>query len=157
MHPELAAALEALGWAAASSGALPQEVPSPEGAPTADERFLEGAARLVYVNAYERSDAARARCIEHYGPACSACDVDFGERYGPAGEGLIHVHHEVPLSEIGEAYEVDPVEDLKPVCPNCHAVIHRRSPPYTIAEVRAMLRDAAVLTLAAGVPARRAT
>jgi 5-methylcytosine-specific restriction protein A len=28
------------------------------------------------------------------------------------------------LSEVSGEYIVDPVEDLRPVCPNCHAVLH---------------------------------
>jgi hypothetical protein len=28
------------------------------------------------------------------------------------------------------------------VCPNCHAVIHRREPPFTIHEVQKMLKHA---------------
>jgi len=34
------------------------------------------------------------------------------------------VHHLVPISKIGKKYRVDPIKDLRPVCPNCHAVIH---------------------------------
>ena len=36
------------------------------------------------------------------------------------------VHHIKPLSEINEEYEVDPINDLIPVCPNCHAMLHRQ-------------------------------
>ncbi len=35
------------------------------------------------------------------------------------GEGFIHVHHLKPLSEVGYEYRVDPIRDLRPVCPNC--------------------------------------
>ena len=56
--------------------------------------------------------------------------------------GLIHVHHCKPLSEIQEGYEVDPIKHLIPICPNCHAVIHRRKPPYTIEEVKGFLKKA---------------
>ncbi len=44
-----------------------------------------------------------------------------------------------PISEIAEEYEVDPVKDLRPVCPNCHAMIHRRSPPLSIEELQVLL------------------
>ena len=40
----------------------------------------------------------------------------------------------------GADYEVDPVRDLRPVCPNCHAVLHRREPPYSLDEVREFLQ-----------------
>jgi 5-methylcytosine-specific restriction protein A len=53
---------------------------------------------------------------------------------------IIHVHHIVPVSSIGEKYKVDPINDLIPVCPNCHAVFHLSDPPHTIDEVKAFLR-----------------
>ncbi|PSQ81578.1 MAG: HNH endonuclease, partial [Bacteroidetes bacterium QS_8_68_15] len=100
----------------------------------------EGAVREVKVNAYERSAAARRRCIAHHGTECYVCGFDFEERYGEAGEGFIHVHHEKPLAAAEQEQEVDPIADLKPVCPNCHGIIHRRTPPYTTEETRQMLR-----------------
>ena len=101
--------------------------------------FWEGSMRQVTVNAYERNPRARRLCIAAHGTSCCVCEFDFGAVYGPAAEGFIHVHHLRPLSDIAEEYQVDPVNDLRPVCPNCHAVIHRRTPPYSIEEVRAML------------------
>ena len=94
--------------------------------------YLEGAYQRVLVNRYERDRDARDKCIRYYGATCKVCDLNFGEQYGKIGEGFIHVHHLRPLSEIGAEYRVDPVRDLKPVCPNCHAMLHRRKPPYTI-------------------------
>jgi hypothetical protein len=111
----------------------PDEIPS--GAP-----LVEGAVCQVTVNAYERNPEARARCIARHGTACVICGFSFGAVYGPVAEGFIHVHHLRPLSEIGREYKVDPVEDLRPVCPNCHAVLHRREPPYSLDEVREFLR-----------------
>ena len=35
---------------------------------------------------------------------------------------LIQVHHLVPLSAIGKKYRVDPIRDLRPVCPNSRRV-----------------------------------
>lgn len=102
--------------------------------------YPEGTARQVLVNAYERNAAARQACINHYGPICKACDLDFEDRYGPIGIGFIHVHHEVPIATIGVDYKVDPVRDLKPLCPNCHAMLHRHEPPISVAKLRTMLR-----------------
>jgi predicted HNH restriction endonuclease len=67
------------------------------------------------------------------------CGFNFGESYGPVAEGLIHVHHLKPISEIGAQYQVDPVADLWPVCPNCHAVIHFGGKTRTIEEVKELL------------------
>jgi 5-methylcytosine-specific restriction protein A len=122
-------------WATHTGGTLP---PLPEELP-ADTPLYEGGVRQITVNAYERNPAARRRCIALHGPRCAICGFDFASAYGPAGAGIIHVHHLRPLSTIGQDYVVDPITDLIPVCPNCHAVIHRRPEPHTIEEIRAFL------------------
>jgi 5-methylcytosine-specific restriction protein A len=75
-----------------------------------------------------------------YWTVCCVCGFDFVATYGEVMAGFTHVHHLKPLATIGGGYQLDPVQDLRPVCPNCHAVIHRREPPYTIEEVRQLLR-----------------
>lgn len=99
----------------------------------------EGSVRQVLVNAYERSSAARAACIAHYGHACSVCGFDFGKAYGPIGKDFIHVHHLKEIASIAEEYEVDPIQDLRPVCPNCHAMLHRRKPAFTILDLQHLI------------------
>ena len=103
--------------------------------------LVEGAKTSVVVNAYERNASARAQCLKVHGTNCAVCDLNFGQRYGPIAENYIHVHHLRPLSEIKTSYTVDPEKDLRPVCPNCHAVIHidRTKPPLKLDEVRRML------------------
>jgi 5-methylcytosine-specific restriction protein A len=121
------------------------EVRSPDEVP-AGIPLVEGAVHQIAVNAYERNPVARARCIAHYGPSCVVCGFTFGAVYGPLAEGFIHVHHVKPLSEIGAEYEVDPVADLRPVCPNCHAVIHLSGECRKIDEVRQLLQAVATPT-----------
>lgn len=104
------------------------------------QSVFEGAKRLVTVNIYERDPSARRKCIAHWGIICNVCNFDFAKIYGQIGEGFIHVHHLRPLSEIGERYELDPITDLRPVCPNCHAMLHRTSPPMTIDSLRSIIR-----------------
>ncbi len=114
------------------------------GPPTAPgpARLYEGTAYSVTLTGYERNRQARKECIDHYGASCFLCKLDFADRYGAAGAGYIHVHHLAPLSQnYNGPHTVDPVEDLRPVCPNCHAVIHRRSPPYTMEEMQRILDD----------------
>jgi 5-methylcytosine-specific restriction protein A len=65
--------------------------------------------------------------------------MDFGERYGDIMKEFIHVHHLLPMSRMKEEDRVDPIAELRPVCPNCHAVIHRQDPPFTIEQARALL------------------
>jgi len=74
--------------------------------------------------------------LDKHGCACTICGFSFGKHFGKIGEGFIHVHHLIPLAKIGNEYQVDPIKDLIPVCPNCHTMLHRRDPPYTIEELQ---------------------
>lgn len=85
--------------------------------------YPEGAVSQVLVNVYEREPKARKACIEHYGLNCHVCNFNFESVYGELGKGFIHVHHLKPVAD-GE-YQVNPIDDLRPICPNCHAMIHR--------------------------------
>lgn len=107
-------------------------------------RCVEGAARTLAVNSYERNSEARAAAIAKHGCRCSVCGFNFLKAFGPIGAGVIHVHHLVLLSQIGESYELDPSRDLIPICPNCHAITHRRDPPFTPDELREMLRTSSL-------------
>ncbi|MBI3568200.1 MAG: HNH endonuclease [Gemmatimonadetes bacterium] len=120
---------------------IPPQVP--EELPGQPEEFVEGAAVSVSVNAYERSGRARAECLRHHGYSCAVCGFDFERAYGALGRGFIHVHHVVSLSAIRRAYVVDPITDLIPVCPNCHALIHRTQPAQTIEALRSQLASQA--------------
>lgn len=126
-------ALEKLGWGPPAGFMSPDEV-------RVAGPLVEGAVCRVTVNAYERNPEARRQCIAAHGTACYICGFRFGAVYGPEAEGYIHVHHVRPLSEIGGEYVVDPVEDLRPVCPNCHGVLHLGGRCRSIDEVRQLLR-----------------
>jgi 5-methylcytosine-specific restriction protein A len=99
-----------------------------------EDKYYEGAIKQIKINRYERDLEARNKCIAHYGLSCCICGFNFEKKYGSLGEGFIHVHHLKPLSEIRCEYKLEPIQDLRPVCPNCHALIHRRRPPYSIEE-----------------------
>ena len=108
---------------------------------TSKEKFYEGSVKEITVNAYERDPEARQRCIDFHGLNCIACGFNFEKKYGELGKGFIHVHHLRPLSDIGEKYEIDPENDLCPICPNCHGMIHKKKPPYSIKEIKQMIRS----------------
>ena len=109
-------------------------------APSSDV-FKEGASEYVMLNKYERNPQARATCIAAHGTACKVCGIDFAKAYGPEFAGKIEVHHIIPLSEIGEEYVVDPINDLVPVCPNCHTALHsKKDGVYTVEEIRLLLK-----------------
>lgn len=111
------------------------EVPAVDG-----RKYPEGTVRQVTVNAYERDRRARNECVHIHGARCKVCDFDFGEHYGNLGEGFIHVHHLTPISCVEGPYEVDPKTELLPVCPNCHAMLHRVNPPLGIDELKSRLK-----------------
>ncbi len=115
-----------------SNSDIPEEILTPE-------LFSEGATRTITVNAYERNPAARKVCIEHYGYKCAVCERSLEDIYGSVASGMVHVHHLTELARIGKTYEVDPLADLRPVCPNCHAVLHRSTPAMSIKKLRTIL------------------
>ena len=86
-----------------------------------------------------RNSANRMACIQLRGTHCLACGTDMGEVYGEPGEGFIEVHHLEPLASYDGARRVDPETDLAPVCPNCHAILHRTTPPMSIETLRSLL------------------
>jgi 5-methylcytosine-specific restriction enzyme A len=106
-----------------------------------DQVFPEGALSRVEVNRYERDPRARKACLDHHGYRCAVCQFSFEERYGSLGRNYIHVHHTLELSRVPPGYRVDPVTDLVPLCPNCHAMIHRGTgPAFTVDELKRQLR-----------------
>lgn len=142
------AVLERLGFDCVALG--PSDLPPP---PDPDQPALqEGAERQVSRNMRERNPAARKRCVDHCRAqnggrlACAACDLDFSERYGDLGAGFIHVHHLAPLSGSDGRREVVPEMDLVPICPNCHAMLHRGrawDDPLPVTELQKLLRKEA--------------
>lgn len=110
-----------------SGGLLPGSLPQP-------------AVRWSLTSRWEHHPGARRVCLAHHGPACSACGFDPEAVFGPDGAGVMQVHHIVPPSLLSDGYELDPVTDLVPLCPTCHAVSHRGFPdPFTPAELRRLL------------------
>jgi 5-methylcytosine-specific restriction protein A len=91
-----------------------------------DSVFYEGLRKQVLVNKYERSSIARDKCIEYHGDTCKVCETNFYQTYGELGQGFIHVHHLIPLHRVSKEYKIDYKEHLVPVCPNCHAMLHRK-------------------------------
>jgi 5-methylcytosine-specific restriction protein A len=111
----------------------PEEIINPN-------EYVEGAKKQITVNAYERDRGARNKAIEIHGLNCIVCDINFENFYGGIGIGFIHVHHLKPLHVVGKEYEVNPEHDLVPVCPNCHAMLHRSSKPPSITQLKDLIQ-----------------
>jgi len=103
--------------------------------------YAEGTRMSVLVSRYERDAAAKEACVEHFGCKCFVCGFSFAEQYGAAGEGVIEVHHLESVSASGPRL-IDPTQDLRPLCSNCHTMVHRRFPAFSLDEVKAYLKNA---------------
>lgn len=91
------------------------------------QTFTEGKTHSLSVKAFERNEQARDACLKHYGYSCQICGINFEKFYGEIGENFIHVHHVDFISSFnGIEHKINPIEGLIPVCPNCHAMLHRK-------------------------------
>ncbi|TCG08827.1 hypothetical protein BZM27_09250 [Paraburkholderia steynii] len=117
----------------------PETIVYPDEVEMSPKAYVEGAVSQVLVNRYERDRDARDAAIAHYGCHCYVCGFDFGKVYGALGQDFIHVHHVIDIATIGAEYHVDPIEDLRPVCPNCHAMLHKTTPAMDVNELRAVI------------------
>ena len=138
VRPELTDELEAVWFDFLTTQNIRQNPYAPKGTET-QKIFTEGTANQVTQTRYERNPFARTACIKHYGYTCSVCSFDFEKHYGNLGKNFIHVHHLRQVAAVGKTYEVDPITDLRPVCPNCHAMLHRTNPPLTIENLKSLL------------------
>ena len=100
----------------------------------------EGSVYSEIVRKYERSRYNRALCLKYYGFMCRGCGDKLEEKYGPVGTNVIHVHHIVPVSLMHGAYQLNPIKDLIPLCPNCHNIVHRKNPPMSIKELNLLTK-----------------
>lgn len=99
-------------------------------------KYSECQIKTIKVNSYERNRAARQKCIDHFGKTCQICDFSFKDKFGDIGSEFIHVHHKIEISTIGEEYSIDPITDLIPVCPNCHSMLHKKIPAFSVEELK---------------------
>ena len=105
------------------------------------ESYSDGTKSKKLVTRYERDPNLREEAIRIHGCICKVCQFNFEETYGDYAKGYIHIHHIVPISEMGENPDVNPEHDLVPLCANCHAVVHRRKDrTLSISELKLMIR-----------------
>ena len=126
IRPQIRDAIIELEWYATGEEKASQ-LPEP--------RF-EGSEVLRLLSIRERDPVLRAACLAFHGYRCLICGSDLGEIYGELGKNCIHVHHIQPLAERKGSGVTDPKTDLIPVCPNCHAIIHRGGGTRSPDEVR---------------------
>lgn len=116
-----------------------------------DENYVvtEGKSEIKTSVTKERSKKLRDAAIQHYTEngtiKCAVCGFDFYEFYGEHGEGYIQIHHENPIYQYSDegfaTYIKEAIKHTKPVCSNCHCMIHRnKSHMLTIDELKAIIK-----------------
>jgi len=106
-----------------------------------DTILKEGARFSVTSTAIERNPIARQKCIDHFGYTCEACEINMESKYGAIGKGFIHVHHRTDIALMRGVYRVDPIRDLIPLCPNCHAMVHKEKPAMSVEKLKQLLLE----------------
>lgn len=115
-----------------------------------DDKVMEGKAEVKVTVVKERSQKLRAAAIAYYTVdgiiTCSACGFDFKKVYGELGDGYIQMHHENPVYQYSddgfEAYISEAVKNMKPLCANCHCMVHRnKSKLISISELKDILES----------------
>ncbi|MDR1270028.1 MAG: HNH endonuclease [Planctomycetaceae bacterium] len=123
-----------------SPAVKPQQAKSPPPRPSSEfDDYKEGTRALRVRDDVYRNPKARKKCLERYGYNCSVCGFNFEEGYGEIGKGLIHVHHLNPISKSEGKHKIN-LKDLRPVCPNCHAMLHSSEPPLSIEDLQRHLK-----------------
>ena len=74
-------------------------------------------------------------------------NFDFQKIYGDIafnkqGEAYIEAHHLTPLSDLpeGKSIQYNINDDFRVLCANCHKMVHRKNPQYTIDELKKFMK-----------------
>lgn len=131
LRPNFVTALEKLNIVSAQTYELP-EIKGDDG--------YEGMRRRVMYDVTERDKEARDKCIAFYHSTCQLCGFNGVEKYGTIGEGIIHAHHIISFKEKRGPRVTNPEKDLIALCPNCHSLVHKKDPPYSIDELKKLIK-----------------
>ncbi len=97
--------------------------------------ITEGFSQKKQSQIFNRSNILRQKAILHYTVdgriKCAACNFDFEEFYGEEyGKGFIEIHHKKPIFKFEdkdlEKTISEALENVIPVCSNCHRIFHRK-------------------------------
>jgi hypothetical protein len=113
--------------------------------------ITEGTKLSKNVQMYERSKKLRDIAINHYALnghiGCCVCSFNFFAQYGERGKGYIEIHHQKPIcqyeDEDGNMFIEQALQNVVPVCSNCHRMIHReKNVPMSVEELRQLVQNA---------------
>ena len=103
-----------------------------------ERELTEGEKKHLEYEQAHRNPALRRACIQKYGYQCQCCGMDFASLYGEElGAGFIEVHHLKMISNFENERPDNYLENLVPLCSNCHSMIHHgKNGPLTLRELR---------------------
>lgn len=103
-------------------------------------KLTEGKKIQFYTTRYERNPKNRQVCLNYYGYNCMVCGFNFERMYGELGYKFVEIHHKKPLFLQNKEVSIDPINDLVPLCSNCHRMIHRdKTNIITLDELRSKI------------------
>lgn len=106
--------------------------------------FLEGFKREISREVRTRNRSVVEAAKRKHGYKCKVCGFDFGEFYGPIGRGFVEGHHKEALAAYeGESRKVS-VDDIVPVCSNCHRMLHKGQEVLSVERLKEILRKEGV-------------
>jgi 5-methylcytosine-specific restriction protein A len=101
-----------------------------------DEGFIKYMVREFEVTTRNQKLVSEAK--KRYDKICSVCDFDFSIYYGEYGAGFIEMHH---LKPIKEGPRNSTINDLRPVCSNCHRMLHKGDRLLSIEELKQIIKE----------------
>lgn len=116
-----------------------------------NDRITEGEIYQNNSTKRKRSQKLRKAAIKYYTQTngsikCAVCGFDFKKVYHELGEGFIEMHHEHPIYQLpnigNNEFIKNAIKDIKPVCANCHRMIHRnREKPLSIKKLKKIIKS----------------
>lgn len=104
--------------------------------PDSQHYFDEGFRTEIIKEVSKRHKSLVELAKRKYGKKCSVCEFDFGKTFGNHGDGFIEIHH---LKPIAKGKRQTTIEDVRPVCPNCHRMLHRGNVLLSIEDLKKII------------------
>ncbi|MDF4204884.1 HNH endonuclease [Maribacter sp. SA7] len=86
------------------------------------DEFLEGFKKEIKTENSYRSGKLVKLAKEKYGTDCVVCGFSFEQKYGQHGKDFIEIHHLIPIEN---GTRKSTINDVAPVCSNCHRMLHK--------------------------------
>lgn len=103
-------------------------IPGPD---NSDTFILEGITEEIFTSKRSRTRRFIEPVKLRDGYKCQACGLSLSVN----GSSILQVHHLKPLVEEVKTT----MKDLVSLCPTCHFIAHKNTPPYTISEVKEII------------------